>query len=244
MRWLEESYPADFALQEIEGKFVAQGGSAFFAMDVLETLLKGCMTPLRTLEGGVLKVWREPAKGGKYVAGGDLSWGESGAYSVLTVLDARTGEQVAALRGRLPPDEMARLTVRLCKEYHNAFLGVEVNGEGVVVVRKLVELGYGHHLFYRAATRSDIKQAGWLTDAVSRPFMLGELAQAIRTGMVTPRCAEAVQEMLSFVRDDRGRPSRTPNTYDDHVISWTIAWQMRNYASSGESGPVWRDKQW
>jgi len=225
---LEESYglSSDFALQEIEGKYVVVGGKCYFPMDRLRGMLDDCSEPVSQEMGGVIRIWKPPVVAGRYVAGGDLCWGETGAYSVLIVLDWQTGEQVAEIYGRLPEDEMAQLSVELCSRYNHAFAGVEANGEGINVVNKMIELGYGKYMFYQANGKP-----GWLTSASTRPVMLGELEEAVRNLRVRPRCRDLVSELMSFIRNDTGRAEASEGAYDDHVFALSIAWQMRKFAS-------------
>lgn len=242
VRRLEESYDPDFALQEIDGQFVAVGGKLFFNFEALRAMYEETREPDAKLSSkAAIRVWRQRVLGRKYVAGGDLAWGEKGAYSCLTVLDWQTGEQVAEIHGRLPADEMALETVKLCREYNDAYLGVEWNGEGRVVVNKIIDLGYKQRMFYRDYEAKAPDKPGWLTDLATRPMMLGELEEAVRLGSVRPACRDAVSEMMAFVRNDKGRPGKPEDqskVYDDHVMSWAIAWQMRKHARYSVAGTV------
>ena len=238
---LEASYAPEFALQEIEGEFTIVGGNAFFDMGSLRSLLDDCMEPREVRSGGVVRIWKRPVIGCRYVAGGDLAWGQTGAYSVLTVVDHQTGEQVAEIAGRLPPDEMAQASVQLCEEYNRAYCGVENNGEGMNIVKKMEELGYGGRMFHQDQDRRrKAETPGWNTNSKTRPMMLGELEEAVRNLQIRVRCKDAVGEMMSFVRDDRGTPRGSEGAHDDHVMSWAIAWQMNKYAKfvSGKRVPM------
>lgn len=245
IRKLEESYQErEFALQEIEGQFVVTGGRAYFALDALKAMLDDVQEPRETRLGGAVKIWKKPYVAGKYVAGGDCAWGETGAYSVLVIIDWQTGEQVAELYGRLKEDEMAQETVNLLTEYNRAYAGVENNGEGKNVVNKMVDLRYGNRMYYTDHEAKYPEKPGWQTDAGTRPVMLGELEEAVRRMRVRPKCREAVQEMMSFVRDAKGRPAHSEGAYDDHVIAWAIAWQMRKYATFSSRGRSASLRRW
>ena len=232
--YMEQEYPRS----ELEA-LAPSRALAFFDTDALLELERDVMPPREQHLGGAVKVWRPPMVAGKYVAGGDLAWGERGAYSCLTVIDWATGEQVAEIHGRLKEDEMALETVKLCRRYNEAFVGIEMNGEGKNVVNKMVELGYGQRMYNRDGegssheTAARPKRGGWLTNGATRPVMLGELEEAVRQRAVRPRCGDGVREMMGFVRDERGVPTHTAGMYSDHVMSWAVAWQMRKYAKYG-----------
>ena len=202
---------------------------AYFDPEALTRLLEDCTTPV-DIRKGLIRVWRRPVVAARYVAGGDLAWGEKGAYSCLVITDWQTGEQVAEVYGRPDSDDMAQETFDLCKEYNNAYLGLEANGEGAMVVNKVVQLGYGNHMYWRNPDSPSRRSPGWLTDAGTRPIMLGELEEAVRMRRVVPRCLDTLSEMSSFIRNENGRPEPAKGSYGDHVMAWAVMWQMRKHA--------------
>jgi hypothetical protein len=221
--YMEQEYPSD----EIEALRPTQA-MAYFNGEALASLLGDCTEPMDNRKG-LISIWRKPVVAAKYVAGGDLAWGEKGAYSCLVIADWQTGEQVAELHGRPDSDEMAQETFNLCVEYNRAYLGLEANGEGVTVVNKMLELGYGPHMYWRNADTAR-RAAGWLTDGSTRPVMLGELEEATRLRQIVPRCKDAISEMSSFIRNEKGRPEPAQGAYADHVMAWAVQWQMRKHA--------------
>ena len=248
--YMEQEYPSTE-----EEALSPSRAAGFFDADALLGMLDDCTEPRQQRVGKTestghswkVSIWRKPVVAAKYVAGGDLCWGETGAYSCLTVVDWQTGEQVAEMHGRLPEDEMAQEAFNLCTEYNKAYLGVENNGEGVNVVNKLVELGYGKRMFYEDREAKEPKKPGWNTNSSTRPVMLGELAETVRNLQIRPRSREAVGEMLSFIRNEKLRPEHSEGAYDDRVMSWAIAWQMRKYAHFGAVGkrePVTLGRNW
>ena len=210
----------------------AQGAGLYFDASSLERLRQDVRLPVATREG-IVHIWRSPVVGRRYVAGGDLAWGEKGAYSCLRVLDWQTSEVVAEILGRPSPDDMALAAVRLCREYGDAYAGVERNGEGVVVVEKMVQLGYGGRMFYADHDSRRPERPGWQTTPATRPVMLGELEEAIRTGQLREPCGDAVREYGTFVRGGHPDPGPAQGCYSDHVMATAIAIQMRKHARFG-----------
>ena len=227
---MERQFGTQFALQEIEGEYTIVEGDPFFDLNAMKDLLDSCALPRASKTGGAVKIWRPPAVAGKYVAGGDLAWGETGAFSCLHICDWNTMDQVAQIHGRIKEDEMAQLTVKLCQEYNNAFVGLENNGLGKNVLNKMVSLGYGSHMYWEDRAKG---KPGWHTSGGmtgSRVVMLGELEESVRNLTVRPRAREDVQEMMTFIRDERGNPNPSPGSRSDRVMAWAIAVQMRKYA--------------
>ena len=175
IRRLEEAYSGELALQEIEGQFVLVGGKAFFLGDRLRDMLGDCRDPFEQRYGNLVRIWRPPLVAGRYVAFGDVAWGEKGSYSAVALLDWSTGEQVAEIHGRPAHDELAKCIYDLCTQYNKAYLGIEDNGEGRNVVKKLHDLGYGPRMYCRTPEHNDRLYRSWLTDGISRPVMLGDL---------------------------------------------------------------------
>lgn len=233
VRQLQESYAEDFALQELGGKFVLVGGTGFFGQQSVLDLLDSCEEPRET-RLGLVKVWKRPTVAGKYVAFGDVAWGEKGAYTCVVIADYQTGDQMAEIYGRPDHDELARVIYDTCGEYNKAFLGIEANGEGINVVNKLIDLGYGDRMYHRDSNwRQEPKKRGYWTDKFSRPDMLGQLAEAVSKGQIRPRCKDAIDEMMSFIRDEKGRPGPAEGAYADHVMAWAGLLAIRGSARYG-----------
>lgn len=60
--------------------------------------------------------------------------------------------------------------------------------------------------------------------------MLDNLGELSREQTITIPCRETVQEMLTFIRDENGKPLAQEGAHDDTVISLAIgAFLMVNY---------------
>ncbi len=233
---LEEAFKdhKEYALQEIEGEFVVLGGMLFFNLDRLNEVIEGCLEPIETREGHTL-IWKKRTPVGKYCAGLDACWGQTGSYACLWVLDWQTGDQVAEIYARLMPDEMADASVKLCKEYNDAYLMIEANGEGKNAVKTAIELGYRHRMYSRDDTNED--KYGFWTDDRTRPFMLGLLATAVRDGLIGIRDREWVSEAMAFIRDEHGIPRPAEGNYSDRLMASGFAWYCRDFAYFDSTSP-------
>lgn len=250
-RSLRSDYPGNFGLQELEAQFVITEGLAFFDSDALANMLKNDAEDPIEVRDGAIEIFRKPINNAKYVGGSDVSWGDTGAYSDFTLADYQTGAEVATIHGRIPEPEFAKQIFDLSHEYNDAFCGIEDNGEGINVVNRCIELGMGARMYFTPSTPfkyADIraprvsKKPGWHTDLNTRPVMLSEFAEAIKFRAYIPRSRRALGEMLSFIRNDKGRAEHSPGARDDGVISRAILWQMRKHATFNTTsvgrGPV------
>ncbi|MCB7128543.1 MAG: hypothetical protein J3T61_03260 [Candidatus Brocadiales bacterium] len=206
----------------------------YFNREALMDLSLDCLEPKETSKGGLIRIWQRPIVGRKYIAHGDVAWGEKGAYSCVTIADWQTLEQVAEIYGRPELDELAQVTVDLCTAYNKAFTGIEANGEGIKVVNKMIELGYGDRMYHRGPDWSrKFQERGWFTTGGpggNRRIMLGDLEEVIRKRQIRVRCREAINEFMSFIRDDTGKLNAAEGAYADHVFSWAGLVQIREFA--------------
>ncbi len=68
---------------------------------------------------------------------------------------------------------------------------------------------------------------------MTRPIMLEELNQFIRTRNIGPKCKDAINEFMSFVRTEKAghlRPEPSKGAYADHVMAWAGLLQIRKRA--------------
>ena len=156
--------------------------------------------------------------GRRYCAGWDPA-GEGEDRHSLHILDCGSGEVVAHLAENGPIELFTQKGYNLLESYGSPLLGLEDNGVGKAT-RKLMEaLGYTR-FYYSDKARSRM----WLTNTLTRPHMLINLAIAVREGAVVIYDQETVKEMLEFTREMKAPGGR----HDDRVFSLAITWQMRN----------------
>jgi hypothetical protein len=195
------------------------------------------------LEAGVpgepgVTYYREPEPGHVYVIGADVGEGlTTSDWSSATVIDRDSGEQVAQLRARWTPDVFAGKLDALARRFaRNAtpaspspvLVGVERNNHGHAVLLALAKLhaGTAPYRIYRAPD----KRVGWLTTNASRPVLVDQLEEALRTKALTVRDAGTVDQMSTFAYNDDGRPEAQEAYHDDDVMAAGIAVQLRRRA--------------
>lgn len=176
-------------------------------------------------EKGPLYVYEEPQQGRWYVIGGDVAEGLlDGDFSTAVVLGY--DKSVKALyQGHIEPDEYSKMIQKLGKWYNNGMLAVEFNKDGNWVNTDLQISGYSN-LYVRVAvddiTKQVTKSYGWLTSKKTRDMMLGE-AKKHFNATTNLNCRPLLEEVMTFIRDKRGRPQAAPKKHDDIVMAWCIA---------------------
>ena len=174
---------------------------------------------------GDLYVYTLPQKGKKYVIGGDVAEGLlDGDYSTATVLGY--DKQIKALyRGHCEPDEYAEMIQALGTWYNTALLAVEFNKDGNWVNTEIRNNNYSN-IYMRTEiddiTKEVTKRYGWITNKNNRDFMLGEGKKYFNNCTVL-NCKPLLEEMLTFIKNKRGKPGAASGRHDDVIISWLIA---------------------
>lgn len=182
-------------------------------------------------DSGELRVWEEPRVGKCYIIGGDVSEGLPGKadFSVLDVIDHRTGEQVAHWHGKCEPGDLGRVMAHLGKRYNMAWVAPERNNHGYTTVTILREMKYPRIYMEMADDSSDRprKRFGWVTSTKTRTPLIDTLIEAINDDGHGIKCAETFDEMLSFKKQDDGKMEADTGQHDDRVISIGIAKEVR-----------------
>lgn len=210
------------------------------------------MSEIRWQDGsGPVTIYREPEEGRPYVIGGDTS-GEGSDFFVAQVLDNITGEQVAVLRHQYDEDTYAKQVFCLGRYFNDALVGIEANFSSYPI-KRLEQLGYRNQYIreqedtYTGAIR---KAFGFRTTATTRPVIIGTLVEAMRDGINLVNDRTTLEEMLTFVRNEKLRPEAEEGAHDDCVLSLAIAWyirpQQRVTMKTKEPEPVakWTEDMW
>jgi len=178
---------------------------------------------------GPFEMFEEPQQGTRYVVGGDTAEGLAhGDAQVLYVINHKTEECAGVYRSQVPPDELVTEAYKVGKFYNWAILGIEVNKDGLWVNDGLEKLGY-LNLYYRKSfddiTQKITKFFGWKTTSATRPFALASLkAVVLRKNSGFPTVL--LGEMLTFVRNEKGKAEAMANKHDDVIMAASIGYAI------------------
>ncbi len=198
-------------------------GESVFEVEAIEARLRNLPAVGERRRNGELEIWLPALAGKKYLVAVDPAGGGSeGDYSAAQVLELESGLQCAEFAGHLGGLELARLVTELAAEYNRAWLVVERNNHGAGVLA-LAETVCRYERIYRQGG-----QAGWLTNSISRPAMIGSLDAAL---VEKPECfmsRKLLGECRSFVRLADGRTGARSGTHDDRVMAMAMGLAARN----------------
>lgn len=246
----DEKYPEDditcFALQ----------GNQYFDKEILRHryMELKTFTPIKVAISGKTVIFQNPRKHHNYIIGADVASGlqatEGDAstldFSAAVVIDEATGEEVAAYRSQLIPEEFGWDLADLGKLYNNALIAVERNEDGGAVILTLeVACQYMNLYKHRDWWKKDWNRRqtgksqlpgggqfreilGFKTDKKSRPLALNRLRFFISENPERIWDRTFIEEALTFVRDEKGKPAAAPGAHDDTVMCRAIAHYVRN----------------
>ncbi len=164
----------------------------------------------------------------EFAIGGDTA-GEGSDYFVADVIDAKTGDQVAHLRHQFDADQYTRQIFCLGKYYKDALIGIEANFDSYPIM-ELQRLGYPKQ-FTRTAqdtyTGKTEKRFGFKTTSLTRPTIISKLIEIVREHCETICSKATLEELLTIVRNEKGRIEAPQGGHDDQMMSLAIAHHIR-----------------
>ena len=181
---------------------------------------------------GYIKLYKLPntPRVTEYCIGGDTAGSDCGDdYFVADVLDAKTGEQVAKLRHQFDADQYTRQVYCLGIYYKNALVGIEANFDSYPIM-ELQRLGYPKQYVRTAQdtyTGKTEKRFGFKTTSLTRPTIISKLIEIVREHCHLINDRETLEELLSIIRNERGRIEAPQGGHDDQMMSLAIAHHIR-----------------
>jgi len=181
----------------------------------------------------------------QYCVGGDTA-GDGSDYFTAQVLDAKSGMQVATLRNQFDADLYAKQMYCLGKMYGDALIGIESNFDSFPI-RELERLGYKNQYIREKEdtyTGAINKSYGFRTTAISRPRILSSLIEIVREHAELLNDKTTLEEMLTFVRNEKGRPEAQQGAHDDLIMALAIAYDIKEQVifnnNSIKINPQWQ----
>lgn len=181
-------------------------------------------------KNGYIKLYTLPSQlvHTKMCIGGDTA-GEGSDSFVGMVLDAKTGVQVAVLKHQFDADQYTKQMFCLGRYYHNALIGIEANFDSFPIM-ELQRLGYENQYVREAQdtyTGKVEKRFGFKTTSLTRPTVISRLIEIVREHCETICDKETLEELLTIVRNEKGRIEAPEGGHDDMMMALAIAHGIR-----------------
>jgi len=182
----------------------------------------------------------QPKAGRQYVLGADVAEGIIGGdYSVFTIFDRKSGEEVAFWRGYLVPEKFGHLIDKWGRFYNEALATIEINNHGLSTVIALKNKLYPT-IYFRPVTKMDVMgtsysdRLGWKTTRTSKPLMIDDLRESLSDDSFIIHTETTLDEMLTFVFDDDGNMTTQSSFHDDGIMACAICLQGFKVMYSGK----------
>lgn len=182
-------------------------------------------------KGGYINLYKLPSQltFTECCIGGDTA-GEGSDYFTGHVIDAKTGEQVAVLRHQFDADQYTRQMYCLGKYYKDALIGIEANFDSYPI-KELQRLGYWKQYTREAQdtyTGKTEKRYGFKTTSLTRPTIISRLVEIVREHCDTINDKDTLEELLTIVRNEKGRIEAPEGGHDDMMMGLAIAHEIRS----------------
>lgn len=179
---------------------------------------------------GYIKIYQLPntPRVTQYCIGGDTS-GEGSDFFTGHVLDARTGQQVAVLQHQFDADQYAKQMYCLGKYYKDALIGIEANFDSYPIM-ELQRLGYPKQYAREAQdtyTGKTEKRFGFKTTSLTRPTIISRLIEIVREHCDTINDKATLEELLTIIRNEKGRIEAPEGGHDDMMMGLAIAHHIK-----------------
>lgn len=204
----------------------------------------------RQEHNGTTHIYKEPEDGVPYVIGADTA-GDGSDWNVAQVLDNRTGEQVCTLRMQYGETAFADQLYQLGMYYNEALIGVEVNFSSYCVL-ELERREYPKQYVRQAIdsyTHKPAEKFGFHTNQNTRETIISNLVDVSRDIYLMNDRA-TLEEMLTFVRNEKMRAEAELGAHDDCIMALAIAHFIRpqqKMTVEPEALPIkrdWTDDMW
>ncbi len=174
-----------------------------------------------------------------YCIGGDTA-GEGSDWFTGHVLNAKTGKQVARLRHQMDEDLYVRQMYCLGYYYNHKDTKTGMITPALVCIesnfssypnKELARIGYSNLFVREKEDRfSGVmdKSFGFKTTSVTRPVIIAEIVKIVRESVELIYDKLTLEEMLTFVRNEKGRPEAQQGAHDDLVMGLAIAYYARS----------------
>lgn len=179
-------------------------------------------------DNGLLQVYKKPEKNKFYCIGADVAEGLiNGDYSVAVVIDDKL-DIVAKWKGHIDPDLFGDILVDLGMYYNEAYIAPENNNHGLTTIKQMLKREYYNVFYTKTYDRINdqySKKVGWSTNLRTKPMAIDKLAEYIREEFLGIYDDEIINELFTYVIDDKGRTNAQAGKHDDCVMALAICLQ-------------------
>lgn len=181
-----------------------------------------------------------PQPGSRYILGVDPSGGVGANNAVIQVVKEEDCEQVGEWASNVvEPDLLAQKVAEIGRRFNHAFVNVEKNNHGILVLSRLLDI-YPQDKICRSAsgaTKPQRLQMGLLADygittnSATKSFMIGNMRHLLAEGAIfhSPFLKD---ELNTFREHPDGKLAAEGSCMDDRVMAYAVATYGMSYGTS------------
>ena len=217
----------------IYGNYALGLGRCAFSDEGLKKLREQITEPQEIREISIsskLLIYENPDKDFGYIIGVDSAEGlEHGDNSVALILKRDLIPSVVGiLVGKIDPDELGKTCLLLAEEYNEAYLVIETNNHGFAVISHVREAEYPNMYTEKSFDKWGQKESrkwGWNTNTITRPILVDGIAKAVRDMATRIPDRGTLDEMGTFIINEKGKAQAQAGCKDDRVMALGLAIQ-------------------
>ena len=181
-----------------------------------------------------LFIYHLPKPKMRMFAGVDVSSGQGGDYSTMSIFDA-DGQQVASFyANNIAVYRFAEIVDALGKFFNYAFICVERNSYGLPLLERLrKDYGYLNLLKQKVFDQRGKRkmQLGFQTTNVTKPIIINDMKEMFELGLINIECIRTLEEMKIY-QEKNGKMGnkKGANNHDDLVIAVAMTCQAMKQA--------------
>jgi phage terminase large subunit len=190
-------------------------------------------------ENGYITIYDDVKERVPYVIGGDTS-GDGSDFFTASVLNNTNGKQVAVFHNQLDEDLYTEQMYCMGKYFNYALIGIEANFS-TYPIKSLDRLGYRNQYIRESIdtyTGAVQKKYGFRTDRASRPVIIANLVKVVRESPELIHDIPTLDEMLTFVRNEKGKAEAQEGKHDDLIIALAVAHHIREQQDTVLAAPT------
>jgi phage terminase large subunit len=194
---------------------------------------------------GPVRIYIDVDKSKPYVIGGDTAGDGSDSF-VGQVLDNTDGRQVAVLRHQYDSGAYAKKMYCLGMYYNSALIGIESNFD-MFAIKELERLCYPRQYVREeldSYTNKPKQTFGFRTTSANRETIISALIEALKDNYSLVCDKSTLEEMLTFVRNEKMRAEAQQGAHDDCIMALAIAHHIRGQQRYTLTPNHWEGKDW
>lgn len=215
--------------QEYECNFNTSGDT-FLPADELQRLESKVSDPIdRLAEDRNLWIWQFPEPGAIYLLVCDVSSGFAKDYSAFHVIRIDNKlEQVAEYKGKIPPDLLGELCMKVSQQYNNATIAPENNsGWAGQMIQRITDCNYPH-LYWQNNRNMYVENnyggyrnaiPGYSVTNANRMSMLAKMEQYVRRDDIKVNSPRLLDEFREFIWVNN-KPQAARSANDDLIMAF------------------------